>query len=78
MNIQEILATLYDQRKRLDEATTVLTSVTDQPKRKRLPKSPYNAPLRLSAAEKKRIANSRRKLRAQLKRMEELAQPNGC
>jgi hypothetical protein len=77
MNIQEILATLYDQRKRRNEATTVLSGVTDRPKRKRLPKNPYNAPLRLSAAEKKRIANSRRKLRTQLKRMKELARPNG-
>ena len=78
MNIQEILATLCDQRKRLNEPTTVLTGVTDQPKKKRLPKNSYNAPLRLSAAEKKRIANSRRKLRAQLKRMKELAHPNRC
>jgi hypothetical protein len=48
------------------------TAGTDQPKRERLPKTPFKAPLRLSADEKKRIANSRRKLRAQQKRIEEV------
>ena len=53
MNIQEILATLCDERKRLNEATTVLTGVTDQPKRRRLPKNPSIPPLRLSCCGEK-------------------------
>jgi hypothetical protein len=64
MNIQEIFATLYDQTKRLDEATTVLTDVTDQPKRGRIPKKPSSPPSerqRLNAAARKRIANSSQK-----------------
>jgi hypothetical protein len=53
------------------------TGGTDQPKRERLPKTPFNAPLRLSADEKKRIANARRRLRAQQKRMEKLLYRDG-
>ena len=73
MNIQEMLAMVYDERRRRDKAIAVLTGVTDQPKQRSLPTNPFNAPLRLSADEKKRIANARRTLRAQQKRVEKIA-----
>lgn len=77
MNIQEILATLYDQRKCPAEAITVLTGVPNQAKQGGRPKKPSSPPFERHLLSAEEIRTARKKLRAQHKRMEKLAHPDG-
>jgi hypothetical protein len=78
MNIVEILARVYGQGKQFDEAITGHTGFTDQPRRKRRPKSPPSKSQLLRAAEIKRFRATKRQLLAMHKRMEKLARRKEC